>query len=143
MSARAGKEWAAKLSEQDELRAAVERESRTVGGRFRIWRTYVRSWRDLAGAVLGRAAVLDSWRKHLARHQKEERAMLGREHAKSAREYERGVRQTYAHDARRAVPKVLRARSAAAREREIDRIMNRTPPRPPQRGPDRDVGPSR
>ena len=30
-----------------------------------------------------------------------------------------------------------------AREREIDRIMNRTPRRPPQRGPDRDVGPSR
>ena len=143
VSARAGKEWAAKLSEQDELRATVERESRTVGGRFRIWRTYVRSWRDLAGAVLGRAAVLDSWRKDLARHQKEERAALGREHAKSAREYERGVRQTYAHDARRAVPGVLQARQSAAREREIDRIMNRTPPRPPQRGPDRDVGPSR
>ena len=32
------------------------------------------------------------------RHQKEERAALGREHAESAREYERGVRQTYAHD---------------------------------------------
>ena len=38
--------------------------------------------------------MLDSWWKDLARHQKEERAALGREHAKSAREYERGVRQT-------------------------------------------------
>ena len=143
VSARAGREWAAKLSEQDELQAAVERESRTVLGRFRIWRGD-RSWRDLVGAVLGRAIVLDSWRKDLARHQKAERTALGREHAKSAREYERGVRQTYAHDAQRAVPEVLQARAReAAREREIARIMNRTPPRPPQRGPDRDFGPSR
>ena len=143
VAARSGKEWAAKLSGQDELRATVERESRTVGGRFRIWRTYVRSWRELAGAVLGRAAVLDSWRKDLARHQKEERAALGREHAKSAREYERGVRQTYAHDARRAVPTVLQARTAA-REREIERSRTRTPPpRAPRRGPGRDFGPSR
>ena len=65
--------------------------------------------------------MLDSWRKDLARHQKAERTALGREHAKSAREYERGVRQTYAHDARRAVPEVLQARQSAAREREIDR----------------------
>ena len=143
VAARSGKEWAAKLAAQDELRATVERESRTVGGRFRIWRTYVRSWRELAGAVLGRATMLDSWWKDLARHQKEERAALGREHAKSAREYERGVRQTYAHDARRAVPGVLQARQSAAREREIYRSMNRTPRRAPDRGPARDVGPSR
>ena len=82
--------------------------------------------------------MLDSWWKDLARHQKEERAALGREHAKSAREYERGVRQTYAHDARRAVPGVLQARQSAAREREIDRSMNRTPRRaPPDHGRDR------
>ena len=141
VSARVGREWAAKLSEQDELQATVKRESRTVLGRFRIWRGD-RSWRDLVGAVLGRATVLESWRKDLARHQKQETA-LGREHAKSAREYERGVRQTYAHDARRAVPEVLQARQSAAREREIAQIMNRTRPRPPQHGPDRDSGPSR
>ena len=144
VSALAGREWAAKLSEQEELRATVERESRTVGGRFRIWRTRVRSWRELAGAVLGRAAVLDGWREDLVRHQKEERAALGREHAKRAREYERGVRRTYAHDARRAVPRVLQAK---ARERqqawERERSRPRTPPRPLQRGPDRDFGPGR
>ena len=144
VSARAGREWAAKLAEQEELRASVERESRTAGGRFRIWRTYVRSWRELAGAVLGRPAVLDGWRKDLARHQKKERAALGKAHQESAREYERGVRRTYVRDARRAVGGVLQAR---ARERqqawERERSRSRTPPRPPQRGLDRDFGPSR
>ncbi len=35
--------------EQAELRATIERESRTMLGQCRIWRTD-RSWRDLAGA---------------------------------------------------------------------------------------------
>ena len=91
------------------------------------------------GREAGRAGRIAGDRREGA----EERAALGREHAKSAREYERGVRQTYAHDARRAVPGVLQARQSAAREREIDRSMNRTPRRAPDRGPARDVGPSR
>ena len=144
VSARAGREWAATLSGQAELRATVERESRTAGGRFRIWRTHVRSWRELAGAVLGRVAVLDGWRKDLAQHQKEERTALGRAHQESAAEYERGVRRTYARDARRAVPGVLQAR---ARERQLawerERTRTRNRRRAPERGPDRDLGPSR
>ena len=51
----------------------------------------------------------------------------------------RSARQTYAHDARRAVPEVLQARSREAREREAQRMI-RTPPQPPQRGPDRGGG---
>lgn len=142
VSARAGREWAAQLAEQAELRATVERESRTVGGRFRIWRAAGGSWRELAGAVLGRAAVLDGWRKELDRHQKEERAALGKAHQESAGEYERGVRRTYARDARRAVGGVLQARWTEARERE-GRELDRTPRRAPDRGRDRDFGPSR
>lgn len=142
VSARAGRQWAAQLAEQAELRAAVERESRTAGGRFRIWRAAGGSWRELAGAVLGRAAVLDGWRKELARHQKEERAALGKAHRESAGEYERGVRRTYARDARRAVGGVLQARWTEARERE-GRELDRTPRRGPDRSPDRDFGPSR
>ena len=143
VSHRCGKEWASKLREQEEVRAAVERESRTVVGRFRIWRAD-RSWRDLVGAVLGRANVLDGWRKELARHQRDERTALGKTHAESAGQFERRVRRTYEHDVRRAVPAVLQSRAIAAREREmLNRIVNRTPPRPPQRGPDRSSGPSR
>ena len=139
VSARAGKEWAAKLAGQDEERADVERESRTVLGRFRLWRGD-RSWRQLAGAVLGRATVLDRWRKELALHQKEERVALGREHAEIARKYERGVRKTYARDARRGVGGILQREWVRERER-WHRI--RTPPRTPARVPDRDSGPSR
>ena len=142
VSARAGREWAAKLAEQAELRATVERESRTAGGRFRIWRAAGGSWRELAGAILGRPAVLDGWRKELARHQKEERSALGKAHRESAGEYERGVRRTYARDARRAVGGVLQARWTEARERE-GRELDRTPRRAPDRGRDRDFGPSR
>ncbi|MDE2806546.1 MAG: hypothetical protein OXN18_15495 [Gemmatimonadota bacterium] len=84
--------------------------------------------RELAGAVLGRAAVLDSWRKDLARHQKEERAALGKAHQESAGEYERGVRRTYARDARRAVGGVLQARWTEAREREGAGTRSHSPP---------------
>ncbi|WP_419166654.1 hypothetical protein [Candidatus Palauibacter sp.] len=49
---RARKEWAELHKRREDIRQTLDRESRTVLGRLRIWRTD-RSLRDLAGAVRG------------------------------------------------------------------------------------------
>ncbi|WP_420636238.1 hypothetical protein [Candidatus Palauibacter sp.] len=52
LESRARKEWAELHKRREDIRQTLDRESRTVLGRLRIWRTD-RSLRDLAGAVRG------------------------------------------------------------------------------------------
>ena len=122
----AEKERAAKLRERE--RAAVERESRTVLGRLRIWRIEP-NWRDLVGAVLGRANVLDSWRRDLARYHPETVRRTAREalaqHHRAERQvlgdWERergGWAEDAARDAYRAEELVISAEEAERWKRE-------------------------
>ena len=118
-------------------------------GRLRMWRTE-RSLRDLAGAVRGREELVEGWREDLDRHQKGERAALGKAHADSAHRIERQVREAYRKGLRdaerreRRTPPDLDDRDVerAAREmKERERSLTRIPPRPPQpRGPERGGG---
>ena len=58
LAARARKEWAELHRRQEEMRQRLDRESRTVLGRLRIWRTE-RSLRDLVAAVRGREDLVE------------------------------------------------------------------------------------
>jgi hypothetical protein len=124
------------------MRQKLDRESRTVLGRLRIWRTE-RSLRELAGAVRGREDLVEGWREDLDRYHKGERAALGKKHGDSAREIERKVREAYRkglRDAEKRGPPsdIERAwREIKERGRSTTRIPIR-PPRP--RGPERGGG---
>ena len=87
--------------------------------RLRIWRTG-RSLRELVGAVRGRADLVEGWRENLARYHKGERTALGKAHGESAREIERGVRESY----RRGLVDAER-RAWAVRERMRERQETR------------------
>ena len=157
LESRARKEWAELHKRQEDTRQTLDRERRTVLGRLRIWRTG-RSLRDLAGAVRGREGLVEGWREDLDRHQKGERAALGKAHADSARQIERQVREAYRSGLRnverrerptlpdfvdRDVERAAREMKERGRtlEREHGRSINRIPPRPPQpRGPGRGGG---
>ena len=157
LESRARKEWAELHKRQEDTRRTLDRESRTVLGRLRIWRTG-RSLRELAGAVRGREDLVEGWREDLDRHHKGERAALGKAHADSARKIERQVREAYRsglRDAKRrerpTLPDLVdRDVERAAREmkerertweRERGRSITRIPPRPPQPpGPERGGG---
>ena len=139
LETRARKEWAELHKRQEDTRQRLDRESRTLLGRLRIWRTE-RSLRELVGAVRGREDLVEGWRQDLDRHHKGERAALGKAHADSARQIEREVREAYRRglrDAERREPPTDVER--AAREmKERGRSIARIPPRPPQpRGPER------
>ena len=126
------------------MRQRLDRESRTVLGRLRIW-WLERSLRELAGAIRGREDLVEGWREDLDRHHRDERAELGKAHGERAREIERGWRKFYRSrlvDAERsawAVRERMREREQT-RERERDRTITRVvvprPPRPggPERG---------
>ena len=86
--------WAELHKRQEDTRQRLDRESHTVLGRLRIWRTE-RSLRELAGAVRGREDLVEGWREDLDRHHKGERAALGKAHADSARQIERELREAY------------------------------------------------
>ena len=142
LETQARKEWAELHKRQEDTRQRLDRESRTLLGRLRIWRTE-RSLRELAGAVRGREDMVEGWREDLDRHQKDERAALGKAHADSARQIEREVRETYrrgVRDAERRGPPTDLER--AAREmKERGRSITRIPLRPPQpQGPERGGG---
>ena len=150
LESRARKEWAELLKRQEDTRQTLDRESRTVLGRLRIWRTD-RSLRDLTGAVRGREDLVEGWREDLDRHQKGERAALGKAHADSARRIERQVREAYRsglRDAERREPPTDMERAAREMKergrtwgREHGRSITRIPPRrPPPRGPERGGG---
>ena len=142
LESRARKEWAELLKRQEAMRQRLDRESRTLLGRFRIWRTE-RSLRELVGAVRGREDLVEGWREDLDRHHKGERAALGKAHADSARRIEREVREAY----RRGLRDAERRESptdielAARKMKERGRSIARIPPRPPRpRGPERSGG---
>ncbi len=149
LESRARPEWAELHERQEDTRQTLDRESRTVLGRLRIWRTG-RSLRELAGAVRGREDLVEGWREDLDRHQKGERAALGKAHADSARQIERQVREAYRRGLRNAerrerptLPDLVdRDVERAAREmKERGRRITRVPPRPPRpRGPERGGG---
>ncbi|WP_420449339.1 relaxase/mobilization nuclease domain-containing protein [Candidatus Palauibacter sp.] len=148
LESRARKEWAELLKRQEEMRQRLDRESRTVLGRLRIWRLD-RSLRELAGAIRGREDLVEGWREDLDRYHRDERAELGKAHGERAREIERRGHKFYRSrlvDAERnawAVRETMREREQTrARERErcqtITRIVVPPPPRP--RGPERGGG---
>ncbi len=141
---RARKEWAELHKRQEEMRQTLDRESRTVLGRLRIWRTG-RSLRELAGAVRGREDLVVGWREDLARNHRDERTALGKAHGGSAREIERGVRESYRRGLVDAERRAWAVRETKERkgtwERERDRSITLIRPRPPQpRGPERGGG---
>ena len=144
LETRSRKEWAELHKRQDEMRRRLDRESRTVLGRLRIWRLDL-SLRELAGAIRGRKDLVEGWRADLDRYHRDERAELGKAHGERAREIERGWRKFYrsrlvgAERRAWAVRETMRERQEAAdREpgRSITRIVVPPPPRPsgPERG---------
>ena len=119
----------------------LDRESRTLRGRLRIWRTE-RSLRELVGAVRGREDLVAGWREDLDRYHKGERAALGRAHSDSARKIEKKVREGYRRGLRDAERHARAVWGTKEREgtwgRERGRSITRILPRPPQpRGPER------
>ena len=148
LETRARKEWADLHKRQEEMRQRLDRESRTVLGRLRIWQLD-RSLRELAGAIRGREDLVEGWREDLDRYHRDERAELGKAHGERAREIERGwgkfYRNRLVEAARRAwsVRETMREREREqARERERGRTITRiVVPRPPRpRGPERGGG---
>ena len=145
LETRARKEWAELHKRQEEMRQRLDRESRTVLGRLRIWRLD-RSLRELAGAIRGREDLVEGWREDLDRYHRDERAELGKAHGERAREIERGWRKFYRSrlvDAERgawAARERMREREQT-RGRERGRTITPTPIRPPRpRGPERGGG---
>ena len=143
LETRARKEWAELHKRQEDNRQTLDRESRTVLGRLRIWRTD-RSLRELVGAVRGREDLIEGWREDLARHHRDERTALGKAHGGRAREIERGVHKLYRMDLvdaeRRAwaVRETMRERQETAERESGPSIIIPISPRP--RGPERGGG---
>ena len=143
LETRARKEWAELHKRQEEMRQRLDRESRTVLGRLRIWRLD-RSIRELAGAIRGREDLVEGWREDLDRHHRDERAELGKAHGERAREIERGWSKLYRSrlvDAERrawAVRETMRERQEAGERESGPSIIIPTSPRP--RGPERGGG---
>ena len=141
----------------------LDRDARSLRGRVERWRTNEQPWSELGGVIRGKAAVLDGWRHDLERHQRRERAALGREHSAQALEVDRRAQHTY----ERAMhePVMMRAKDLAAIAQELknqglqqgaaaDRAlasiangalahMGITSERTHERDYDRDFGPSR
>ena len=145
LKTRARKEWAELHKRQEEMRRRLDRKSRTVLGRLRIWRTE-RSLRELAGAIRGREDLVEGWREDLDRYHRDERAGLGMAHGERAREIERGWQKFYRN---RLVETERRAWAVreTMKEREQTRERERGPsivipvPRPRRpRGPERSGG---
>ena len=137
----ARKEWAELHKRQEDMRQRLDRESRTVLGRLRIWRLD-RSLRELAGAIRGREDLVEGWREDLDRHHRDERAELAKAHGERAREIERGWGKFYRNrvvDAERRAWAVRRRRRSAKRRgagaRPDHHPHSIRPPRP--RGPER------
>ena len=145
LETRARKEWAELHKRQEEMRQRLDRESRTVLGRLRIWRLD-RSLRELAGAIRGREDLVEGWREDLDRDHRDERAELGKAHGERAREIERGWSKFYRS---RLVDAERRAWAVRETMRERQEMMERERrpsivipiPRPPRpRGPERGGG---
>ena len=142
----ARKEWAELHKRQEEMRQRLDRESRTVLRRLRIWRLD-HSLRELAGAIRGREDLVEGWREDLDRYHRDERAELGKTHGERAWEIERGwskfyrSRLVFAERSAWAVRETMREREQTP-ERERDQTITRivVPPPPRPRGPERGGG---
>jgi len=144
LETRARTEWAELHKRQEEMRQRLDRESRTVLGRLRIWRLE-RSLGELAGAIRGRRDLVEGWREDLDRHHRDERAELGKAHGERAREIERGWRKFYRNrlvDAERSAWAVRERMGEREQTRERGRTVTRiVVPRPPRpSGPERGGG---
>ncbi|MDE0260320.1 MAG: relaxase/mobilization nuclease domain-containing protein [Gammaproteobacteria bacterium] len=144
LETRARKEWAELHKRQEDMRQRLDRESRTLRGRLRIWRTE-RSLRELVGAVRGREDLVEGWREDLDRHHKGERAALGKAHGESARQIERKVREAYRKGLRDAERRARETSETREREgtwgRDRGRNVTHIHPRPSRpRGPERGRG---
>ncbi len=140
LETRARKEWAELHKQQEDTRQRLDRESRTVLGRLRIWRTE-RSLRELVGAVRGREDLVEGWREDLDRHHKGEGAALGKAHADCARKIERKVREAYRRGLRDAERRGRPTLPERTWEQERGRSITRIPPQPPRpRDPERGGG---
>ena len=143
LETRARKEWAELHKRQEEMRQTLDRESRTVLGRLRIWRLG-RSLRELTGAIRGREDLVEGWREDLDRYHRDERAELGKAHGERAREIERGWSKFYRSrlvDAERsawAVRETMRERQETGERESRPSIVIPISPRP--RGPERGGG---
>ena len=89
------REWAALYGRQEDERDRLDLDCRTLRGRVQQWRTTEHPWSELGGVIRGKPAVLDGWRHDLERHQRQDRAALGREHGAQALEVDRRAQHTY------------------------------------------------
>ena len=111
------REWAALYARQEDERDRLDRDARTLRGRVERWRTSERPWSELSGVIRGKAAVLDRWRHDLERHQRQERAALGREHSAQALEVDR--RAQHAYERTMNEPVMMREKDLAAIAQEL------------------------
>ncbi len=138
LETRARKEWAELHKRQEDARQKLDRESRTLRGRLRIWRVE-RSLRELVGAVRGREDLIQDWREDLDRYHSGERAALGKAHGESARQIERKVRENYRWGLRDAEREMREREGTWGRARGPG--ITRAVPEPPRpRGPERRGG---
>lgn len=130
LETRARKECAELHKRQEDMRQRLDRESRTLLARLRIWRTE-RSLRELVGAVRGREDLVEGWREDFDRYHKGERATLGNAHGESARQIERKVREAYRKGLRDAERRGWRGRRRSAEGHGAGSAARKSFPFPP------------
>ena len=105
------------FTSQEDDRDRLDVDCRSLRGRVERWRTNEQPWRELGGVIRGKAAVLDGWRHDLERHQRRERAALGRAHSAQALEVDR--RAQYAYERTMHEPVMMREQDLAAIAQEL------------------------
>ena len=78
--------WRELYRRQDGERSGQAEDCQSLRGRVQQWREYGSRWRDLPGAIRGKAGVLDEWSRRLDQRHRQERAGQGREHTRAVRE---------------------------------------------------------
>ena len=111
------REWSALYIRQEDERDRLDRDGQSLRGRVERWRTNAQPWRELGGVIRGKAVVLDRWRHDLERHQRRERAALGRAHSAQALEVDR--RAQYAYERTMHEPVMMREQDLAAIAQEL------------------------
>ena len=79
-------EWRELYGRQDGERSGQAEDCQSLRGRVQQWREYGSRWRNLAGAIRGKAGVLEEWSRRLDQRHRQERAGQGREHTRAVRE---------------------------------------------------------
>ena len=78
--------WRELYRRQDGERSGQAEDCQSLRGRVQQWREHGGRWRTLAGAIRGKAGVLDEWSRRLDQRHRQERAGQGREHTRAVRE---------------------------------------------------------